>query len=82
MTTQTVTSILNKAGFVAFFTTTEKINGINKQVKKGDYRSFKVGNMVGVETYGKKTNEMIEALIAKGINAQETAKGSGMIKIA
>ena len=38
--------------------------------------------MVGVETYGKNTNEIIAALNANGIAAKETAIGSGMIKIA
>ena len=81
MTTQKITSTLNTAGFKAFYTVTEKINGVNRPVRKGDYSSFKLGNYVGVETYGKKTNEIIAALVATGINAKETAAGSGMIKI-
>jgi hypothetical protein len=82
MTTQKITSTLNAAGFKAFHTVSEKVNGVRRPVRKGDFNSFKLGNMIGVETYGVKTSEMIAALVANGINAKETATGSGMIKIA
>lgn len=81
MTTQKITSTLNAAGFKAFYTEYVKVNGVRKTVKKGDYNSFKLGNVIGVETFGKKTNEIINALVAAGINAKETMTGSGMIKI-
>jgi tRNA G26 N,N-dimethylase Trm1 len=81
MTTQTITSTLNAAGFKAFYTMTEKVNGINRPVRKGDFSSFKIGKMIGVETFGKNTSEMVAALVAKGLNAVETRPGSGMIKI-
>ena len=82
MTTQKITSTLNAAGFKAFRTYATKVNGVYTNLKTGDFNAFKCGNMVGVETCGKNTNEMIAALVAKGINAVETRLGSGMIKIA
>lgn len=81
MTTQKVTSTLSKAGFKAFYTVTEKVNGRHQPVRKGDYTCFKTGSIIGVETYGKQTVDMIAALVANGINAVETKVGSGMIKI-
>ena len=81
MTTQKITSILNAAGFKAFRIHAEKVNGIYTNIRTGDFTSFKVRNMVGVETYGIKTSEIIAALVDAGINAKETATGSGMIKI-
>lgn len=82
MTTQKITSTLNAAGFKAFRIYAEKINGVYTNVRTGHFNAFKYGNMVGVETFGKNTNEMISALVAAGINAKETVTGSGMIKIA
>ena len=82
MTTQKVTSTLNAAGFKAFRVYAEKVNGVYTNFRTGDFYSFKLGNIVGIETYGIKTNEIITALVAKGINAKETVMGSGMIKIA
>ena len=37
--------------------------------------------MFGIETYGVDTEAQLQALLNAGINAQETVKGSGMIKI-
>lgn len=82
MTTQKITSTLNAAGFKAFRTYAKKVDGVYTKFTTGDYNAFKCGNMIGVETFGKKTSEMIDALVANGINAKETVTGSGMIKIA
>lgn len=82
MTTQKVTSTLNAAGFKAFRVYAEKVNGVYTNFRTGDFKSFKLGNIIGVETYGIKTSEMIAALVAAGINAKETVTGNGMIKIA
>ena len=81
MTTQKITSTLNKAGFKAFRTYAKKVNGVYTEFKTGNFRSFKAGSLVGIETYGKNTNEMIAALVSAGINAVETKLGSGMIKV-
>lgn len=82
MTTQKVTSTLNAAGFKAFKVYAEKVNGVYTKVRTGSFTSFKIGNTIGVETFGKNTNEILAALIAEGINAAETKLGSGIIKIA
>ena len=81
MKTQKISSILNKSGFKAFKTYSEKIDGKYTRVRTGHFQCFKYGNVIGIETYGIKTKEMIESLNLAGINAFETVEGSGMIKI-
>lgn len=81
MTTQKITSILNKAGFKAFRTYAEKIDGVYTNIRRGHFNTFKCGKMIGIETYGVDTKLQLQALLNAGINAQETVKGSGMIKI-
>jgi len=81
MTTQKITSILNKAGFKAFKKYAKNVNGVYTIFREGNFRAFKCGNMIGVETYGIDTQAQLQALLNAGINAQETVSGSGMIKI-
>jgi len=81
MTTQKITSTLNKAGFKAFRTYAEKLDGVYTNVRTGSFNAFKCGNIIGIETYGVDTELQLQALLNAGINAQETVKGSGMIKI-
>jgi hypothetical protein len=81
MTTQKISSILNKSGFKAFKTYSEKINGKYTRVRTGHFQCFKYGNVMGIETYGIETKKMIEALNLSGINAFETVENSGIIKI-
>ena len=81
MTTQKITSTLNKAGFKAFRKYAKKVDGVYTNFRDGHFNAFKVGNMFGIETYGVDTEAQLQALLNAGINAQETVKGSGMIKI-
>lgn len=81
MTTQKITSTLNKSGFKAFRVYSEKINGVYTNVRTGHFKAFKCGKMIGIETYGIQTQEQIQVLLNAGINTQETVRGSGMMKI-
>jgi hypothetical protein len=81
MKTQKISLILNKSGFKSFKTYSEKINGKYTRVRTGHFQCFKYGNVIGIETYGIKTKEIVEVLNLSGINAFETVEGSGMVKI-
>ena len=81
MTTQKITSTLNKSGFKAFRKYAKKVDGVYTTFREGHFNVFKSGNMIGVETFGVSTQEQLQSLLNAGINAQETVKGSGMIKI-
>lgn len=81
MTTQKITSILNKAGFKAFRRYSKKIDGVYSIIREGDFNCFKSFGCIGVETFGVNTQKQLEALINAGVQAEETKTGSGMIKI-
>ncbi len=81
MTTQKITSILNKSGFKAFRKYAKNVNGVYTIFREGQFNAFKCGNMIGIETYGVDTELQLQALLNAKINAKETVKGSGLIKI-
>lgn len=81
MTTQKITSTLNKSGFKAFRKYAKKVDGVYTNFREGHFNAFKCGNMIGIETFGIETEAQLKSLLEAGINAQETVKGSGMIKI-
>lgn len=81
MTTQTITSILNKAGFKAFRKYSTKVNGVYTIIRENHFNVFKSNGVIGVETFGVSTQEQLQTLLNAGINAQESVKGSGMIII-
>jgi len=81
MTTQKITSTLNKSGFKAFRKYAQNVNGVYTTFREGHFNAFKFGNVFGIETYGIETEAQLQALLNAGINAQETVKGSGLIKI-
>lgn len=81
MSIQRITSILNKAGFKAFRKYSKKIDGVYTIIRENHFNVFNCGGVIGIETYGVQTKAQLEALINAGINAKETAEGSGLIKI-
>lgn len=81
MTTQKITSILNKSGFKAFRKYSKKVNGVYVVIRENHFNVFNCNGVIGVETFGIETENQLQALLNAGVNAQETVKGSGLIKI-